>query len=100
MQNLYRYSLGCVDPLSRAGFVWIMLVEIPNVFHGMLKVFGRLQGIVLHCSFIANSFHKILKFLVVEVTIQDGQYLMLDFAINFNWGQRRLLVVWNFILDM
>ena len=61
-----------IDPLSRAGFVQITLVEIPNIFHSVLEVLGGLPGAVFRCPFVADPFHKILKFLVVEVTIQDS----------------------------
>ena len=80
--------------------MWIMSVEIPNIFHSMLEVLGGLPGAVLCCPFIADPFHKILKFLVVEATIQDGRYLVLIFAVNFDWGRRRLSAVWNFVFDM
>ena len=78
----------------------IMLVEILNIFHSVLKVLSGLPSVVLCCPFIANPFHKILKFLAVEVTIQDGQYLVLNFTINFEQGQRRLSAMQNFILNM
>ena len=80
--------------------MWIMSVEIPNIFHSMLEVLGGLPGAVLCCPFIADPFHKILKFLAVEATIQDGRYLMLNFAIHFDRGRRRLLAMQNFVLNV
>ena len=78
----------------------ITSVEILNIFHSMLEVLGGLPGAVLRCPFVADPFHKILKFLAVEATIQDSQYLMLDFAIHFDRGRGRLSAMRNFVLDM
>ena len=71
-RNVSKQNGAYIGPLSRAGFVQIMLVEIPNVFYSVLEVLSRLPGAVLCCPFVANPFHKILKFLAVEATIQDG----------------------------
>ena len=80
--------------------MWITSVEIPNIFRSVLEVLGGLPGAVLHCPFVANPFHKILKFLAVEATIQDSRYLVLDFAIHFDQGRGRLLTMRNFVLDV
>ena len=78
----------------------ITSVEIPNIFRSMLEVLGGLPGAVLRCPFIADPFHKILKFLAVEATIQDGRYLVLDFAVHLDRGRRRLSAMQNFVLDV
>ena len=80
--------------------MWIMSVEIPNIFCSVLEVLGGLPGAVLRCPFVANPFHKILKFLAVEATIQDSRYLVLDFAVHLDRGRRRLSVMRNFVLDV